>query len=351
LLNGATLNGPGSVINAAGQTLNADNSALNTALVNQGLLVFRGNASLGGSVDNQAGATLRVQADGSFAGTATLTVANGFTNNGKIELTSAVDAKQANLNVNSGSLINCPGGQINVLAGTGGGRALGAELDNRGTVTIDQGLTLNGSSAHHLNSGTITLSGGQTFQINGATFQVDLPGILQGDGTLNVASTLFTNNGIINPGNPAGVLSIIGAYPPTSKGVVNIEIGGRTAGVDYDQLTITDHATLGGTLNVRLTNGFRPNAGDSFEVIRYGSHTGSFDHIVGLIIDAGFFFQPLFSATNVVLTTTDTRSRIVFDSAKVLSGGHVEFTLGEPQARISSLKRQPIFHRPHGYQS
>jgi hypothetical protein len=145
---------------------------------------------------------------------------------------------------------------------------------------------------------------------------------------LNVANTLFTNNGIINPGNPAGVLSIIGAYPQTSNGALNIEIGGRSAGVDYDQLTITDHATLGGTLNVRLTNGFRPNPGDSFEVIRYGSHTGSFDHIVGLIIDAGFFFQPLFSATNVVLTTTDTRSQIVFDSAKVLSGGHVQFTLG-----------------------
>jgi hypothetical protein len=104
----STLAGTGTLTNQA--TLNADNSTINTALINQGLLVFRGNASLGGLVDNQAGATLRVQADGSFAGTATLTVTNGFTNNGKIELTSAVDAEQVTLNVNSGSLVNGPGG-------------------------------------------------------------------------------------------------------------------------------------------------------------------------------------------------------------------------------------------------
>jgi hypothetical protein len=93
-------------------------------------------------------------------------------------------------------------------------------------------------------------------------------------------------------------------------------------------LNITGHATLNGTLNVRLTNGFRPSGGDSFEIIRHNSHAGFFDHIIGLNIGGGLLFQPVFSATNVLLTTIDTRPRIVFQSAELLSGGQVEFTLG-----------------------
>src|SRR5439155_27155458 len=51
----------------------------------------------------------------------------GFTNRGVIELTSVVNAQNATLNVSSGSLVNALGGQINVLAGTGGPRNLGVQ--------------------------------------------------------------------------------------------------------------------------------------------------------------------------------------------------------------------------------
>jgi hypothetical protein len=195
-------------------------------------------------------------------------------------------------------------------------------------VTIDQTLVLSATSANHLNSGTITLNSGQTFQINGGTFQISPAGILQGNGTLQVASTSFTNAGSINPGSAIGSLSVAGAFPQISSGVLNIEIGGLTPGVDYDQLLITGNAILGGTLNIGLTNGFRPGAGDSFEVLRFGSHSQEFDHINGLDIGGGFFLQPVFSTTNVVLTTIDTRPRLNFQSATLLSGGRVDFTLG-----------------------
>src|SRR5260221_13679082 len=57
----STLNGPGALTNAVGKTLPADNTTINCTLVNQGLLVFRGfGNNLGGAVENQAGATLRV---------------------------------------------------------------------------------------------------------------------------------------------------------------------------------------------------------------------------------------------------------------------------------------------------
>jgi len=135
---------------------------------------------------------------------------------------------------------------------------------------------------------------------------------LQGNGTLDVVSTSFTNAGTVNPGAAVGTLSILGSHPQVSSGTINVEIGGRTAGLEYDQLQISGKATLAGTLNIGLTNGFRPNGGDRFEVIRYGSNALAFDHINGLDLGGGLFLQPTFSTTNLVLVTVDTRPQVVF---------------------------------------
>jgi len=257
-----------------------------------------------------------------------LNVANGFSNSGVIELTSVANAHNSTLYVSASSFVNASGALFNALAGLGGARTLGVQLDNHGTTTVEASLTISKTSAAHLDTGTINVGSGQTLQINSGTFQIASQGILQGNGTLNVANTSFTNAGTVNPGAFIGSLSIVGEFPQTSSGMLNIEIGGPAAGLDYDQLQITGTATLGGTLNVGLTNGFRPGAGDSFEVIRFGAHSQEFDHINGWDIGGGFFLQPVISATNVVMVVIDSRPRIVFQSSTLLSGGGVEFTLG-----------------------
>src|SRR5438093_13030143 len=61
---GSTLNGRETVIISDCNSLVCDNGMINAALVNQGLLVFRGgNNNLGGSFENQAGATVRLLGD------------------------------------------------------------------------------------------------------------------------------------------------------------------------------------------------------------------------------------------------------------------------------------------------
>jgi hypothetical protein len=215
-----------------------------------------------------------------------------------------------------------------VLLGTGNpGRTLTAQLDNQGTLNVATSLIINKGSAAHLDEGTINVSDGQTLQINGGTFQVNPQGVLQGSGTVDVSSTSFTNSGSVKPGAALGRLSVVGSFPQTSSGAVNVEIGGRTLGQDYDQLQISGSATLAGTLNIGLTNGFRPTGGDSFEVLRFGSRTRAFDHINGLDLGGGLFLLPVFSPTNMVLTTIDTRPQIVFETPRVLSGGAIEIIL------------------------
>jgi hypothetical protein len=66
-----------------------------------------------------------------------MTVANGFTNQGTIELTSANPGYLASLTVTSGALVNPEGKSIAVRAGAGGGRTLNPALVNLGEVLIE----------------------------------------------------------------------------------------------------------------------------------------------------------------------------------------------------------------------
>ena len=65
----------------------------------------------------------------------------------------------------------------------------------------------------------------------------------------------------------AGTLTINGSL--TSSGIINMELGGTTAGSTYDVLNVTSGpATIsGGTLNVTLINGFTPSNGQNFTIL------------------------------------------------------------------------------------
>src|SRR5262249_39842934 len=149
-----------------------------------GLLVFRGGANnLVGAFDNQSGATVQVLGDGTISG-AQLTVAQGFTNHGLIELNSVVNSQGAVLNVSAGSLVNAPGALINVLAGSGnGGRTLAAQLDNQGTLNVATTLNMNKASAAHLNSGSIIVTNGDLI-----LSQSGSPASFTTTGTINIGT-------------------------------------------------------------------------------------------------------------------------------------------------------------------
>jgi hypothetical protein len=73
-------------------------------------------------------------------------------------------------------------------------------------------------------------------------------------------------------------LNITGTF--ANPGSLNIEIGGTGgAGVNpngHDQLLVSGAATMGGTLNVTLTNAFTPVSGNSFLILDAASLTGTF---------------------------------------------------------------------------
>lgn len=75
---------------------------------------------------------------------------------------------------------------------------------------------------------------------------------------------------IVDPGNVS-----LGA-----SSILDIEIGGLAPCTEYDRFTVQQHLTVNGaTLRVTIINGFALAAGQSFDVLDWGTVSGSFASI------------------------------------------------------------------------
>ncbi len=155
-----------------------------------------------------------------------------------------------------------------------------------GISTIGNGIAFNNTGKLEVLAGTLQISdafsqtSGQTL-VNGAslTFVRPVPilgGLLGGKGTV---TGNVTNSSVVSPGTSAGLLNIIGKYFQTATGALNIELGGLTPGTEYDRLSVSDAASLNGSLNVTLIGGFKPKQFDSFSMAEFKSRTGNFTSV------------------------------------------------------------------------
>jgi hypothetical protein len=123
--------------------------------------------------------------------------------------------------------------------------------------------------------GTLASSSPGTFALNG--------GSLDGAGTLGYN---VVDDSTLTPGDSAaktGKLTVSDTYTQGSTGTLDIQINGATPVTRYDQLQVTQAATLGGTLTISLASGFTPTVGQSFTIltafdgdrpIQHGERTG-----------------------------------------------------------------------------
>ena len=222
--------------------------------------------------------------------------ADGFRTDGRLEVGANVvdllDSNQAEL----GSLTTIGGAQSGTLRSDYGFILdFGDNLEGFGTIETLQG----DSGGPLINNGSIVgNSSEQPITINAR---------VKGVGTFdNVVM-----NGDFTPGfSPALWKSGKVAY--TAQNRFEIEIGGRRAGAEFDRV---EHllATLGGTLEVKLIDGFSPALGDLFEVITSElPFEGSFSEILLPPGDNGIVIRESLDAHGLTLEA-------VFDLAN--SGG------------------------------
>ena len=105
---------------------------------------------------------------------------------------------------------------------------------------------------------------------------------VNGDANSRVAVDHVTGNveivnGQLAPGDSPGMTTIVGSYTQSSDGVLEIEIAGINADVpEFDQLKVSETATLNGELRVVLLDGYVPTIGHEFAIITAATITGNF---------------------------------------------------------------------------
>ena len=264
---------------------NFDGSALtvNGAI---GSSAYGGVISGAGTLFKSGGSTLTLTAANTMTGFATIA-------GGQIVLGNplALQSSIVNLQTDNGLNLNgLPAATIGTLTGSG-------NLNLGATALTIAGNTFNTTYSGNLNGSgrlikngpnRLLLTGTNNFmaltEINGGAVEVD--GKLQGlgvavnaGGTLQgvgqVAGNVIVNNGgKLAPGNGVGILTVQSAFFQSGS-ELNITLQGTTRGSGYGTLVATNDLVLGGVLRL-LISGFSPAAGESFDLMDWGTVTGKF---------------------------------------------------------------------------
>ena len=310
--------------NASGGTFTVDSTTFTTG----------GNFTNSGTLGVGSGAKFAVGASGADSltnfnsGTSTLTGGTYIlTGTGQIQFNNGGDASDIVTNDAKITLAGVDTTKSNFIDQTGA-NALANFAANGSTGSLTLTTDRNYSTpGNFTNAGTVdvqkstgtghtllTISGNYTQ--TGGTTTVD--GMLTATGAINVSGGFVYGNlgtitgnvtltgGTLSPGDgvkKAGKLSIAGNYTQSGSGILDIDLGGTTAGTNYDVLNISGLATLGGTLDVDAIGTYKPTAGQQYDILNYGSESGAFTS-VDCTFSNGDGCTIAYDGTEAILTIT-----------------------------------------------
>jgi hypothetical protein len=248
------------------------NNLSGTGTLSGGAYAVMGTLGLpGGIVSNAASVTLRG---------ATAEILNSSTSTNALAAVAA-NATTGTLSLQSGQAL-----------------ATNANFSNSGKTTVGLGSSFTVGGTYTQTVGTTTVDGTLTAP-SGMTLN---KGSLVGKGSISAAVTL--SGGSVTAGDSStkpGTLTITGSYTQQSKGTLDIYVGGTTAGT-FGDLAVSNGASLGGTLTIKLVNGFVPVVGNSFTILTGSAVSGTFAKVNGTSINSGEHFEVNYTGTAVTLT-------------------------------------------------
>lgn len=207
-------------------------------------------------------------------------------------------------------------GTFNAQANTSMNGGMNGLFDNQGVFVKKTDSTTTTMDIDFIDDGDISVEAGSLVFPNGLTanagaeiklggyFVTTEPLDLQG-AALNGSGTLvgdLNNAGSVAPGDSPGKITVTGDYTQTAAGSLEIEIGGTTSETGYDILTVENSATLAGTLEVTLWDGFIPAVGDQFFILNSSSLSGEFGTLLLPDLPAGKGWEIAYSETAITLS-------------------------------------------------
>jgi hypothetical protein len=182
-----------------------------------------------------------------------------------------------------------------------------ATADGGGTITV----AFTASRDNALINGIAVLSGGAVVQavncgeLAGGTITVN-PNTFTNQGTLQASNgeTVSVSNFQPNAGkmiaDVGSTIAITGNFTQAAAGTLTVNVGGTGSG-QFGHVTVSQAATLAGTLNVAVVNGFTPSSGNQFTIITDASQSGTFGTLNLPPLDGGLAFHVTYDTKDVML--------------------------------------------------
>ncbi len=208
-----------------------------------------------------------------FDGIGMTTNAGGINNfDGVVEFVQGITNESTGFVIGRGQFI-AGGGWINdgVFAFNGGSADVSGDVTNSATGLI----TVSGASTTTFSDDVTMDPGNRNIIVTADSTAVFLSAYNGG----NSGAGAVDIQGDLRPGNSAALVTYGGNVSFGGLASLEIEIGGLTPGSEFDVLDIVGSLTADGTLDVSLINAFTPSDGDSFDILNWGSITGSFSDI------------------------------------------------------------------------
>ncbi|TWT85021.1 Autotransporter-associated beta strand repeat protein [Planctomycetes bacterium CA13] len=304
------------------------------------LIVAEGHVTARSNVVRQG---LSVAADASISAIGN----NAFNTTGDVDLDGTLD-----LNSRGGNFISVLSGTIGRLNGSGritssntGNASSGGTLNFAGngadglfSGAIDGAVSLVKSGANTqtlagtmTHTGTTIVTAGHLFvngtHTGGDDYTITADGFLGGNGAIDSA-VLVETGGHLAPGASAGSL-FVSDLMLSSGSFFDVEVGGTTAGSEYDQLT-TDTAMLDGILSISLLeadeSAYLPLLSDSFTVLLSNNAlSGVFENVVSgerlaTVAGEGTFVVTYGGGTNSVVLSNFLVSAVPEPSSAAMLG-------------------------------
>ncbi|MBI5775330.1 MAG: hypothetical protein HZA89_16540 [Verrucomicrobia bacterium] len=170
---------------------------------------------------------------------------------------------------------------------------------NGGLIEADRLVITNAGGRFEFNSGTMNIRTGEVSYLeplligNGlqsATLNIIVPSTNKFFDGLEIASNAtlsaqglilgnVTSSGAIVVGNSPGRLRMANDLQLLPGAQTMFRIGGVISSSQFDVITVSNTVEFGGTLVLRLTNGYRPAWSDRFTLLSYGSAGGAFANV------------------------------------------------------------------------
>jgi T5SS/PEP-CTERM-associated repeat protein len=181
------------------------------------------------------------------------------------------------LNITAGGKVHTTNGDAYVGGAFGAAGSGSALVDGADATWTLAGADPSGMYIGLDGPGTLTVTNGGAVSVAAVNgIQIGAQGIVTGNGTLDAR---VYNGGTVEPGKAIGTLTIINnPYRQEATGTLKIELASASS---YDRLNFPDGGAFleGGTLDVKLVDGYSPSPGDSFDLMdwhQFGSVTGTF---------------------------------------------------------------------------